>query len=334
MAGWLQRAGDPVRDVVGVGNAIVDVIAAVADDFIEANNLTRGAMTLIDAQRATDLYAAMPPGTEASGGSAASTMAGVASFGGTAAYIGKVRDDQLGEVFCHDIRAAGVDFDVPPAPTGPPTARCLIQVTPDAERTMNTFLGMSALLSPADIDHELVAGAAITYCEGYLWDVEIAKSAIRVAMDTARAAGRTVSLTLSDSYCVDRHRDEWLDLISDKVDLLFANETEICALFQTDDLKAAMASAATIVELASVTRGNRGSVVMSPAGTTSVPVTPVSKVVDTTGAGDLHASGFLWGLCRGASPVRCAQLGAIAAAEIISHVGARPLVSLAELVES
>lgn len=319
-------------DVVGVGNAIVDVISTVDDDFITRHDLNKGAMTLIDADRATSLYAAMPPGIEASGGSAANTMAGLASLGSAAAYLGKVRDDQLGEVFVHDLRAAGVGYDVPAGAEGPPTARCLIQVTPDAERTMNTFLGISALLSPDDIDEALVASAAITYCEGYLWDMDIAKEAIRGAMEVASAAGRTVSLTLSDAFCVDRHRDDWLDLLTDKVDLLFANESEICALFETDDFDAAARRIEGMVEISALTRSAKGSVVVANGEQIVVPATPVDGVVDATGAGDLYASGFLHGLAGGADLRRCAELGSIAAGEIISHIGARPQVPLATLV--
>ena len=321
---------EPSLDVVGVGNSIVDVIAVVNDDFIAEHGLAKGAMTLIDAQRATSLYAVMPPALEISGGSAANTVAGVASFGGSAAYIGKVRDDQLGEVFAHDLRAAGVGFDVPFASSGPPTGRSLIQVTPDAERTMNTFLGTSTLLAPADIDTALVASAAVTYCEGYLWDVDVAKAAIRLAMDAASGAGRLVSLTLSDSFCVDRHRDEWLDLISDTVDLVFANEIEICSLFQTDEFEVAAAQAAEITEIVALTRSAQGSVVVSGAELVEVPAVDV-EIVDATGAGDLYASGFLFGLASGASLERCAELGSIAAGEIISHVGARPQVRLGSL---
>lgn len=322
---------EPSLDVVGVGNSIVDVIAMVDDSFIDTHGLAKGAMTLIDEERATSLYAVMPPALEISGGSAANTVAGVASFGGSAAYVGKIRNDQLGEVFAHDLRAAGVGFDVPLAMEGPPTGRSLIQVTPDAERTMNTFLGMSTLLEPADIDDELVASAAITYCEGYLWDVDVAKAAIRVAMDAAAAAGRLVSLTLSDSFCVDRHRDEWLDLISDMVDLVFANETEICSLFEIDDFDAAAAQAAEISEIVAVTRSARGSVVVSGDERVEVPAVDVAEIVDATGAGDLYASGFLFGLASGVGLERCAELGSIAAAEIISHVGARPQVRLGSL---
>ncbi|MEZ5243454.1 MAG: adenosine kinase [Acidimicrobiales bacterium] len=319
-------------DVVGVGNAIVDVISTVDDDFIVTHDLNKGAMTLIDADRATSLYASMPPGIEASGGSAANTMAGLASLGSRAAYLGKVRDDQLGEVFMHDLRAAGVGFDVPAGAEGPPTARCLIQVTPDAERTMNTFLGISAFLSPDDIDEDLVASAAITYCEGYLWDMDIAKEAIRGAMGAAAAAGRTVSMTLSDAFCVDRHRGEWLDLLADKVDLVFANESEICSLFETDDFDAAAEAIADLVEIAALTRSAKGSVIRSRGETIVVPAAPVAHVVDATGAGDLYASGFLHGLANGATLGRCAELGGIAAAEVISHIGARPHVALATLV--
>ncbi len=322
---------EPSLDVVGVGNSIVDVIAMVDDDFIRKHGLAKGAMTLIDEERATSLYAVMPPALEISGGSAANTVAGVASFGGAAAYIGKVRDDQLGEVFAHDLRAAGVGFDVPLASAGPPTGRSLIQVTPDAERTMNTFLGTSTLLAPADIDPELLASAAITYCEGYLWDVDVAKAAIRFAMDAASDAGRLVSLTLSDSFCVDRHRHEWLDLISDTVDLVFANETEICSLFEIDDFDAAAAQAAEITEIVALTRSARGSVVVSGDERVEVPAVEVPEIVDATGAGDLYASGFLFGLAAGAGLERCAELGSIAAAEIIAHVGARPQARLGSL---
>ena len=321
---------EPVLDAVGVGNAIVDVIAAVGESFIADHGLVKGAMTLVGAERSAELYDAMPTGIAASGGSAANTMAGAASFGGRAAFIGKVRDDQLGEVFVHDIRATGVAFDVPPAPDGPPTARCLIQVTPDAERTMNTFLGTSALLGPDDVDTGLVASAGITYCEGYLWDVQVAKDAIRVAMEAAGEARRTVALALSDSYCVERHRAEWLDLIEDRVDVVFANEAEVCALHSTGDLAVARDRTAEMARTVVITRGARGSVVVEGTTVEEIPAAPVLRVVDATGAGDLYAAGFLWGLSRGAPLVRCAQLGNLAAAEVVSHVGARPLVPLSE----
>ncbi len=323
---------EPTLDVVGVGNAIVDVISTVDDYFIVAHGLNKGAMTLIDADRATSLYASMPPGIEASGGSAANTMAGLASLGSSAGYLGKVRDDQLGEVFVHDLRAAGVGFDVAAGQEGPPTARCLIQVTPDAERTMNTFLGISAFLGPDDIDEELVASAAITYCEGYLWDMAVAKLAIRGAMEVARNAGRTVSLTLSDAFCVDRHRDEWLDLLSDNVDLVFANESEICSLFETDDFDLAADRIADLVDISALTRSEAGSVIVANGERIVVPAASVSRVVDATGAGDLYASGFLHGMARGEDLARCAEMGSLAAAEIISHIGARPQVALSTLV--
>ncbi len=322
---------EPVLDVVGVGNAIVDVIASVDDSFIGDHDLVKGAMTLVSAERSAELYDAMPPGIAASGGSAANTMAGVASFGGRAAFIGKVRDDQLGEVFIHDIRATGVSFEVPPAPDGPATARCLVQVTPDAERTMNTYLGTAALLEPPDVDTDLVASAGITYCEGYLWDVQVAKDAIRVAMAAAASAGRTVALALSDSYCVQRHRDEWLDLIEDHVDVVFANEAEVCALHPTDDFDTALQRTAAMAETVAVTRGARGSVAVQGSESAIVPAAEIPAVVDATGAGDLYAAGFLWGLGRGASLIRCAGLGNLAAAEVISHVGARPKVALSQL---
>lgn len=323
---------DLPHDVVGVGNAIVDVIATVPDDFLADHGLVKGAMTLIDTERATSLYAAMPPGIEASGGSAANTMAGVASLGGRASYIGKVRDDQLGEVFAHDTRSGGVAFDVPFATAGEPTARSLIQVTPDGERTMNTFLGISAFLSPGDVDEETVASAAITYCEGYLWDRDEAKDAIRHAMAIASDAGRIVSLTLSDSFCVDRHRAEWLDLLEDRVDLVFANEAEACSLFETDDFDDAANRLAAMVETAAITRSAKGSVVMAGGERFDVPATPVEQVVDATGAGDLYASGFLHGLSLGVPLDRCAELGSIAAGEVISHIGARPHTNLATLI--
>jgi sugar/nucleoside kinase (ribokinase family) len=318
-------------DVVGVGNAIVDVIANVDDDFVRRHGLNKGAMTLIDQDRAVELYAAMPPGIEASGGSAANTMAGLASFGGRAAYIGKCRDDQLGDVFRHDLRASGVSYDVGLGASGPPTARCLIQVTPDAQRTMNTFLGISALLSPDDVDGDLVASAGVVYCEGYLWDVDIAKQAIRKAMDIAHGAGRKVALTLSDSFCVDRHRDEWRDLIREKVDIVFANQAELQALYECDwDTAARLIT--RDVEIGCLTRSEHGSTIVFGDERVDVDAHPVEHVVDTTGAGDLYASGFLFGYTRGFEIRRCAELAGRAAAEIISHLGARPAGPLTALV--
>jgi sugar/nucleoside kinase (ribokinase family) len=317
-------------DVVGVGNAIVDVIANVDEEFISRHGLRKGAMTLVDTEAATALYDAMPPGVETSGGSAANTIAGVASFGGRAAYLGKVRDDQLGEVFRHDIRAAGVSYDVPLAIDGPPTARCLIQVTPDAQRTMNTYLGASALLEPADIDVDLVASAKVVYCEGYLWDVDVAKESIRLAMDVAREAGRKVALTLSDAFCVERHRDEWLDLIHDKVDILFANESEIHAMYG-GTIEEAARQVAQVTEVACLTRSGEGSLIVTADGIVAVAARPVERLVDTTGAGDLYAAGFLYGYAAGHDLTTCGALASLAASEVIGHLGARPSVPLRTL---
>lgn len=330
---WGDSGGPlkPESDMVAVGNAIVDVISSVPDAFIVDHQLVKGSMTLVDADRSAQLYEAMPAGITASGGSAATTAAGVASFGGRAAFIGKVRDDHLGEVFVHDIRAVGVDFDVPPAPQGPPTARCVVHVTPDAERTLSTYLGTAALLDPRDVDTDLVASATITYCEGYLWDVQAAKDAIRLAMAASHGAGRTVALALSDSYCVQRHQREWLDLISDHVDVVVGNEAELCALHSTDDFDAALARTAALAQTVSATRGGRGSVAVRGTISESIPADATAPVVDTTGAGDMYAAGFLWGLSRDAPLARCAELGSLAAAEAVSHVGARPLVALSDL---
>ena len=318
-------------DVIGIGNAIVDVISQEAEEFIGANELVKGAMTLIDADRAVELYARMNPAIETSGGSAANTMAGLASFGGRSAYIGKVRDDQLGEVFAHDIRAVGVDYDVKPGADGPPTARCLIVVTPDAARTMNTFLGISSLLHPDDIDHDLVGSGDVLYCEGYIWDIDITKQAIRSAVNTAASAGRKVSFTLSDSFCVERHHQEWLELVDGPIDILFGNTDELGALYETDDLDAAVAAVQGRVDIAAITRGADGSLIITPDEVIEIAAEPVENVVDTTGAGDLYAAGFLYGYTNGHDLATSGMLGSLAAAEIISHVGARPAVSLADL---
>ena len=321
-------------DVVGVGNAIVDVLAAVDDTFIEQHDLAKGSMTLVDAQRALDLHAVMPAGLEASGGSAANTMVGVAGFGGRAAFLGKVADDDLGDVFGRDLRATGVLFDCPGASDGPPTGRCLIQVTPDAQRTMNTSLGVSSLLSRHDVDTDLIASAGHLYCEGYLWDVEVAKDAIRFAMDAARAAGRTVSLTLSDGFCVDRHRDEWRELLVDRVDVVFGNAGEICSLYEVDDVARACDAVAADVDLAFVTLGPRGSLVVAGSERIDVVADELDGVVDTTGAGDLYAAGVLFGLSQGADLAHAGRLGSIAAAEIIGHLGARPEADLTAVAEA
>jgi sugar/nucleoside kinase (ribokinase family) len=319
--------------VVGMGNAIVDVIAHVDDDFVVQHDLERGAMRLIDADEVRTLYAAMPPGIEASGGSAANTIAGIADLGGSVAFIGKVRDDQLGEVFAHDMRAAGVDYDVPFAPEGDPTARCLIMVTPDAQRTLNTFLGISRNLSPDDVDEGIIARADLLYCEGYLWDVEIAKAAIRYGMDLAHRHGGRTALALSDSFCVDRHRAEFRDLVDNRVDILFANELEITSLYEVDTFDEALQRVRGQCEIACLTRSEHGSVVVSGDEVHVIPAEP-TEVVDTTGAGDLYAAGFLWGLSEGHGLAVCGRLGAMAAAEVISHLGARPEVSLADLAKA
>jgi len=316
--------------VVGVGNAIVDVIGQVGHDFIDEFELTKSAMTLIDEDRANALTDAMPHGEMASGGSAANTMVGVASFGEPAAYLGKVRDDEIGAAFIRDIRAAGVGYDVAPAPAGAATGRCLIQVTPDGERTMNTFLGASSMLTVGDLDEELIGRASVLYCEGYLWDLEDAKEAIRVAMDMAHENGVTASFTLSDSFAVDRHGAEWPDLISDRVDLLFGNIDEATAITGTETLEGVIEAVRQMTETACITMGREGSVIVTAHDVIKVPIVDIVERVDTTGAGDLYASGVLVGLAQGRDLETCGRMGNCAAAEIISHIGARPFVNLAE----
>ncbi|MCC5980955.1 MAG: adenosine kinase [Oceanicaulis sp.] len=315
-------------DVTGVGNAIVDVIASADDAFLARHTIEKGAMTLIDEARAKELYAAMGPGQEVSGGSAANTLAGIASLGGRGAYIGKVADDQLGEIFGHDLRAAGVDYATAPLQNGPATARCLILVTPDAQRSMNTFLGASTLFSKGDVDAERIAAAEITYLEGYLYDRDEAKAAFVEAARIARSAGRKVALTLSDPFCVDRHRDSFRDLVANHVDVIFANEAELKSLYLTEDFDAALASVRAETRIAAITRSEKGAIITSGSDTAAVPADAVEKLVDTTGAGELFAAGFLLGLARGAGLETCARLGVMAAGEVITHVGARPLVSL------
>ncbi|MGI8686650.1 MAG: adenosine kinase [Acidimicrobiales bacterium] len=325
---------DPSLDVVALGSAIVDVLAAADDADLDARGLVKGTMALVDDTRADELYAGMGPAVEASGGSAANTMAGVASFGGSAAFIGKVRDDQLGEVFAHDIRAVGVAYATAAATAGPATARCLVFMTPDAQRTMTTYLGAATGLGPDDVDTQVVASARYTYLEGYLWDPPEAISALRVAISAASDAGRQVALTLSDPFCVDRHRKDFLELIDDHVDVLFANEAEIMSLFEVSSLADAFQAIQRRgrCRLAAVTLGPLGSAVVTPDAVVERPAFPVEEVVDTTGAGDLYAAGFLHGLATEVGLVQCADLGSLAAAEVISHVGARPLVPLASLV--
>ncbi len=319
-------------DVLGIGNAIVDVIARAEEDFLLRQGMRKGGMALIDAGRAEAIYAAMGPAVEVSGGSAANTIVGVASLGARAAFIGKVKDDLLGGAFAHDIRAAGVTFATTPAADGAPTGRCYLLVTPDGERTMNTFLGAAQDLHPADIDADMIAASAITYLEGYLWDPSNAKDAFLKAATIAHDARRIVALTLSDAFCVDRWRDEFLHLMRSRtVDLIFANETELHSLYQTADFDAAVAALRADVEAAVVTRSEKGCLVIGPDGTEAVPAFPVERVVDTTGAGDLFAAGFLCGLARGADDRTCGRLGALAAAEVIQHLGARPEASLKDL---
>ncbi len=319
-------------DVLGIGNAIVDVLARAEEDFLLRQGMRKGGLALIDANRAEAIYAAMGPAVEVSGGSAANTIVGVASLGARSAFIGKVKDDLLGRAFAHDIRAAGVTFATTPAADGVPTGRCYVLVTPDGERTMNTFLGAAQDLHPADIDADMIAASAITYLEGYLWDPKNAKDAFLKAAKIAHDAGRIVALTLSDAFCVDRYRSEFLHLMRSKtVDLIFANETELHSLYQTADFEAAVAALRADVATAVVTRSEKGCLVISPDGMEAVPAFPVERVVDTTGAGDLFAAGFLCGLARGADDRSCGRLGALAAAEVIQHLGARPEASLKDL---
>jgi sugar/nucleoside kinase (ribokinase family) len=319
-------------DVLGIGNAIVDVLARADEDFLLAHGMRKGGMSLIDEARAQAIYDAMGPAVEMSGGSAANTIVGVAGFGGRAAFIGKLKADGLGQAFGHDIRAAGVTFTTKPASEGPSTGRCYVLVTPDGERTMNTYLGAAQDLHPRDVDEDVVASSAITYLEGYLWDPAQAKEAFLKAAKVAHGSGRKVALSLSDAFCVDRWRDEFLQLMrSGTVDLIFANEAELHSLYQTSDFDAAIAALRADISAAVVTRSEKGCLVAGPDGVEAVPAFPVERVVDTTGAGDLFASGFLSGLARGADDRTCGRLGALAAAEVIQHLGARPETSLRQL---
>jgi sugar/nucleoside kinase (ribokinase family) len=326
-----EADGQGEIDVVGIGNALVDVLSHASEQFVRDQAVTKGTMQLVDEARAHALYGAMGPGIEISGGSAANTIVGVASFGGRAHYVGKVRDDQLGEVFAHDLRSTGVGYSTPPATSGPPTGRCLILITPDAQRTMHTFLGASVHLGPRDIDEAVIARAKILYLEGYLFDPPAAQEAFRVAAGIAHAAGRTVSLTLSDPFCVDRHRAAFLDLVEHHVDVLFANEAEICSLYQVSDFDTALQRVRRHCEVAALTRSARGSIVVGGDDVHIVDAHPIDALVDTTGAGDLYAAGFLYGLSRGLGPATCGRLGSLAAAEVISHVGARPVTPLSQL---
>ena len=321
-------------DVVGIGNAIVDVISHEDEKFLDTHNLIKDSMALINTDTAVSLYNEMSPTVQTSGGSAANTMSGVASLGGKAAYIGKIRDDHLGEFFAHDINAAGVHFKVKPASEGLPTARSMIIVTPDGSRTMNTYLGISTNLSKDDLDVHLLENAQILYCEGYIWDIETTKDTIRSAIAIAKGANRTISFTLSDSFCVSRHKDEWIDLIHGQVDILFGNEDEIKELSGCGTLTEAAQWIQGKVKVACLTLAERGSIIVTEDEIIGVGAKAVNQVTDSTGAGDLYASGFLFGYARGLDLKICGELASIAAAEIITHTGARPLVPLKNLIES
>jgi sugar/nucleoside kinase (ribokinase family) len=321
-------------DVVGIGNALVDVLTHEEESFIAEHDLVKGAMTLVDTERAEELYAAMAHAIEASGGSAANTIAGIASFGGRAAYIGRVFDDQLGAVFAHDLRASGAVFRSAPATEGPPTGRCLIVVTPDAQRTMNTYLGASEFLGPEDVDGDLIAAAKVTYLEGYLFDRPEAQEAYWKASRIAHDAGRQVSLTLSDTFCVERHKQAWRSLVTDQVDILFANEGEAKALYDVDTLDEVLEHVKADVEIGAVTCGPRGSLVVHAGEVIDVAAHLTEHVIDTTGAGDLYAAGFLYGLTSGRDLDACGRLGSVAATEVLATTGPRPVRSLAQVVDA
>lgn len=320
-------------DVVGIGNAIVDIIARCDEAFISKHDLIKGSMRLIDAAEANRLYAAMGPAVERSGGSVANAIAGLASFGARCGFIGRVAADQFGGIFRHDIRSLGVAYDTPPAPGGAPTARCLILLTPDGERTMNTFLGASVDFEPEDLDFGMIETAKIVYLEGYLFDREPAKAAFRAAARAAKEAGAKVALSLSDAFCVDRHREDFRALVKDGADIVFANEKEITSLYQVNSFEEAADAALNDCELAVLTRSEAGSVIVSGGETIAIEAEKVPQVADLTGAGDLYSAGFLYGLTKGASLRQCGRLGSLAAAEVISHIGARPEVSLQKLAK-
>ncbi|PYF01444.1 sugar/nucleoside kinase (ribokinase family) [Rhodopseudomonas faecalis] len=321
-------------DVLAIGNALFDVLVRAEDDFLVKHGMAKGGMALIDEARAAAIYADMGQATEMSGGSAANTIVGLANLGARAAYVGKVKNDQIGRLYSHDIRAAGVTFDTKPASDGPATGCSYILITPDGERTMNTYLGAAQDLGPADIDPEQIAAAALIYLEGYLWDPKNAKEAFLKASQIAHGAGRQVALTLSDPFCVDRYRDEFLELMrSGTVDLIFANESELHSLYQTSDFDSALNQLQNDVGLGVVTRSEKGCAVVAKDAVTLVPAARIEKLVDTTGAGDLFAAGFLFGLARNAGYENAGRLGALAAAEVIQHIGARPQVSLKELAQ-
>ena len=320
----------PTIDVVALGHPLVDVLTHESDDVVARAGVERGAMTMVDAERSDEIYAQLGPAQETSGGSAANTAVGVAAFGGRAAFIGRIADDTFGKVFAHDLRSAGVEFDVSPATDGSPTGRCLVIVAADAERTMCTYLGAGAEIDPVDVDADRITGAAITYLEGYLWDGPAAKDAIRRAASLARDAGRKVAMTLSDPFCVSRHRDEFRALIASDIDVLFANEEEITMLYEVDNFDEAASRVRHDCEISALTRGALGSVLVSGDERHVIPADPVARGVDTTGAGDLYAAGVIYGLTHGQDLETCGRLGSLAAAEVISHLGARPEVALTE----
>jgi len=319
-------------DVVGIGNAIVDVLVQADDDLLDNFELTKGTMALVDEHQAETLYASVGPGLETSGGSAANTLAGVAQLGGRAGFIGRVRDDQLGGIFAHDIRSVGARFDTPAATTGPSTARCLILVTPDAQRTMCTYLGASLGLDPADLDLDLVAQTKVLYLEGYLWDSEEAKAAFIAAAEVARAHGGEVALSLSDAFCVERHRDSFQELVDGHVDILFANEMEITALYKANSFEEAADQVRGRCKVAALTRSELGSVILNGSGTHSIEPFQLGPLVDTTGAGDLYAAGFLHGYTQGQGLDACGRLGSLCAGQVVTQLGPRPQGSLKELV--
>jgi sugar/nucleoside kinase (ribokinase family) len=324
---------DKTYDVVGIGNAIVDIIARCDEGFLSKHDLAKGFMRLIDAEDANRLYEAMGPAVERSGGSVANSIAGLASFGAKCGFIGRVAADQFGGIFRHDIRSLGVAYDTLPAADGAPTARCLILVTPDGERTMNTFLGASVDFTPEDLDRDLIGAAKIVYLEGYLFDRDEAKAAFRDAARAAKAAGAKVALSLSDAFCVNRHRDDFRSLVREGADIVFANEKEITMLYQVNSFEEAAEAALQDCEMAVLTRSEAGSVIVAAGETIEIEAKPVRRVVDLTGAGDLYAAGFLYGLTRGAPLPACGRLGSLAAAEAIGHIGARPEVSLRQLAK-
>jgi fructokinase len=318
-------------DVVGIGNAIVDVLVRTDDDTIDNHQLTKGTMALIDEQQAEALYASLGPGLETSGGSAANTLAGIAQLGGRAGFIGRVRDDQLGAIFSHDIKAVGARYQTPPATSGPSTARCLILVTPDAQRTMCTYLGASVLLHPDDLDLEMVAQAKVLYLEGYLWDSDEAKAAFIAAAEVARANGGEVALSLSDAFCVERHRDSFQELVDGHVDILFANEMEITSLYKANSFDEAAEQVRGRCKVAALTRSEQGSLILNGSGTHLISPFQLGELVDTTGAGDLYAAGFLHAYCQGQPIEACGRLGSLCAGQVVTQLGPRPQADLRAL---